>query len=298
MNHGSRPPTVSVVVPTRNRPEPLRRCIEALTALDYPREALQIIVVNDGELTRELADWQSALKLTLLCQPHQGPASARNRGAREASGEILAFTDDDCRPRPDWLTHLVDALVEEPTAMAGGPVVNGLTDNVWAEASQDLISFLQEAFATSRALRPFFTTNNMAVRRDHFLSIGGFDAAFPLPAAEDRDLSERWVKQIGRLRFVEEATIDHFHQLGPWAFACQHHRYGRGAIRLARQRRARGDGMPVPEPLSFYIRMVTYPLRKRAAVRGLTIGALVGVSQLCGLTGMARETMRLLRRPR
>jgi GT2 family glycosyltransferase len=136
----------------------------------------------------------------------------------------------------------------------------------------------------------------MAVRRDHFLSIGGFDAGFPLPAAEDRDLSERWVKEIGRLRFVEHATIDHFHRLDPWSFACQHHRYGRGAIRLARRRRARGDGMPVPEPLSFYMRMMAYPFRRRAALRSLAIGGLVGISQLCGLAGMARETVSLLRR--
>jgi GT2 family glycosyltransferase len=256
MSGQSAPPRVSVVVPTCNRPAELGRCIDALTRLDYPQSALQIIVVNDGDAAPGVAAAAMPAEITVLRQPHQGPASARNRGARHADGEILAFTDDDCCPRPDWLTHLVGALAEEPTAMVGGRVVNGLPANVWAEASQDLISFLQESFATSRSLRPFFTTNNMALRREHFLAIGGFDAGFPLPAAEDRDLSERWVKKIGRLRFVEQATVDHFHRLDPWSFARQHHRYGRGAIRLARQRRARGDGMPVPEPLSFYFRMV------------------------------------------
>lgn len=288
-------PSVSVVVPTHGRPAQVRHCVEALARLDYPASALQFVIVDDGGPSPDLDDVHIPQELVVIRQHNQGPASARNRGAREASGEILAFTDDDCRPRPDWLRHLVRALVAEPAAMAGGRTVNGLDDNLWAQASQDLISFLYEAFATSRSLRPFFTTSNLAVRREPFLEIGGFDSGFPLPAAEDRDLSERWGRDIGALRLVHEAVVEHFHQLNAWTFVRQHHGYGRGAVQLARRRRARGHGVPAPEPLSFYWRMVAYPFRQRPGTRGLMASGLVAFSQLCGLTGMAREAVRLLR---
>lgn len=211
-------------------------------ALDYPTTSLQIIVVDDGGPDPDLAGLGAGPELTVLQQSNQGPAAARNRGAREPAGEILAFTDDDCCPRPDWLDHLVGALSAEPTAMAGGSTVNGLAGNIWAQASQDLVDFLYEAFDTSRSLRPFMTTNNLAVRRDLFLDIGGFDSGFPRPAAEDRDLSERWVERVGRLRMIPDAVVEHFHALTAWSFVRQHHGYGRGAVQLARRRRLRGHG--------------------------------------------------------
>ena len=291
-------PTVSVVVPTRGRPDQVRSCVEALVQLDYPPSALQIVVVDDGGPPPDLSVGSGGADLVVVSQRNQGPATARNRGAKEAGGEILAFTDDDCRPQRDWLRHLVATLEEEPAAMAGGRVVNGLRRNLWAQASQDLISYLYQAFPTSRSLRPFFTTNNVAVRRNAFLAIGGFDTGFPLPAAEDRDLSERWARDVGPLRFLEDAVVDHFHRLDGRTFLRQHHGYGRGAVQLARRRRARGAGVPTPEPLSFYLRMVAYSFRQDPGLRGAIVSGLVMGSQLCGLTGMAREAIGLIRLPR
>jgi GT2 family glycosyltransferase len=289
-------PAVSVVVPTRGRPTALQRCVEALRAQNYPASSLQIVVVDDGGPEPELGRLPNDPEVTVIRQHNQGPAAARNLGAREAGGEILAFTDDDCRPRRDWLTHLVQGLSPEPTTMAGGCTVNGLAGNVWAQASQDLISFLYEAFRSSRSLQPFMTTNNLALQREAFLTIGGFDIGFPLPAAEDRDLSERWAAEVGQLRLVPEAVVDHFHQLNAWSFMRQHHGYGRGAVQLAQRRRARGHGVPAPEPLSFYFRMIAYPYRQNPGLQGLVASGLVAGSQFCGLTGMARESMRLLLR--
>jgi GT2 family glycosyltransferase len=280
-----------VVVPTHGRPGQVRRCVDSLLRLEYPCTALQIVVVDDGGPRPDLEGLDAGPELVVIAQHNLGPAAARNRGAREAGGEILAFTDDDCRPRPDWLRHLVRALSEEPRAMAGGRTQNGLAGNIWA---QELISFLYDAFATSRWLQPFFTTNNLAVEREKFLAIGGFDSGFPLPAAEDRDLCERWVTDVGPLRYVKDAVVDHFHQMDAWSFIRQHHGYGRGAVQLAKRRRARGHGVPLPEPITFYARMIAYPYRESPGLRGLLASGLVAGSQVCGLTGMARETVRLL----
>ena len=171
-------PFVSVVVPTYNRAEPLSRCLQSLLKQTYPQERRSIVVVDDGgvvDLDSLVARLDGSDHITVLRQDNSGPAAVRNRGAREATGEFLAFTDDDCRPRPDWLANLVDTLVLDPDAMVGGAVVNGLTDSPLAQASQDLVSFLYDYFPDARALRPFLTTNNVAVHRKTFLEMGGFD---------------------------------------------------------------------------------------------------------------------------
>ena len=206
-------PSVSVVVPTYNRAETLSRCLEGLGEQIYPPDRFEIIVVDDGgtvDLDPVIAGVDGGVRIEVLRQENGGPATARNRGAREATGEFLAFTDDDCRPRPDWLATLVQALAQHPEALVGGRVVNGLTDNLLAQASQDLVSFLYDYFPTARSLRPFLTTNNVGAHRTRFLELGGFDEGFRFSAGEDRDLSERWTRETGSLEFLDGAVVDHF----------------------------------------------------------------------------------------
>ncbi len=286
-------PFVSVIVPTFRRPEALKACLDSLRRLDYPSDRFEILIVDDGspEPVRTPPGPAQPLVRLLRQEKNRGPAVARNRAAAEAVGDILAFTDDDCRPRRGWLRALVQGLTRYPDALVGGRTQNALADNLWAEASQSLVSFLYDSFGTCRALRPFYTSNNFAGRRDVFMTLGGFDETFRHSAAEDRDLSERWAAQ-GDLRLVPDALVDHHHTLGGRGFLRQHHLYGRGAVHLARRRRDRGDGPPVPEPLSFYWRMFTFPIRQHGFKRGVVLSALIGVAQLAGVSGMLVEASR------
>src|SRR5262245_37328532 len=93
----------SIVVPTYQRPDQLTMCLQSLTFLDYPRSNFEVIVVDDGsEMPPEtvVAAFHDRLDVTLLTQPHAGPAQARNTGAAHAKGAFLVFTDDDCTPAP------------------------------------------------------------------------------------------------------------------------------------------------------------------------------------------------------
>lgn len=291
-------PTISVIVPTFRRPVALRRCLEALAAQDYPAGRFDVIVVDDGGgLDPALGDGLGEVRVQFLTQPNRGPATARNLGARQSAAELLAFTDDDCRPRADWLRRSVEALVANPTALLGGRVVNALPGNPYAQASQDLVSFLTDYFPRARTLAPFFTSNNMACRRDRFLALGGFDESFPLSAAEDRDLSERWAANGGALHVAAAAVVDHFHDLTAGRFLRQHSRYGRGATHLGRRRRARGMATPMPEPLSFYGEMLAFPVRQHGVLRGVPIMALVALAQAAGVVGMLAELLRGVLRP-
>ncbi len=289
-------PSASVVIPTFRRPGPLRRCIEALAQLDYPRDRLEVVIVDDGgqDLSAShLSSFGPDLRLSVVTQvPNGGPAKARNLGARRAAGELLAFTDDDCRPNPSWLRELAAALTQRPQALVGGQVANALEQNPFAQASQDLVSFLYEYFPEGRTLLPFFTSNNMACGRDDFLRIGGFDESFRFSAAEDRDLSERWAAEIGPLAHLRGALVRHYHELSFRRFLRQHHYYGRGAVHLARRRRRRGQGPPRPETFSFYARMLAYPVRRHGWRRGCRLSGLMVMSQLSGLTGMLVEAIR------
>ena len=291
---GSPLPSVSVIVPTFRRPLALRRCLEALAQLQYPRDRLEIVIVDDGGGAvshHGLAVLPPDLQVRLVVQKNRGPASARNRGAREATGDILAFTDDDCCPRPEWLLDLTAGLADEPCALVGGPIVNALLSNIYAQASQDLVSFLYEYFPDGRALLPFFTSNNIACRRSPFLEVGGFDETFRFSAGEDRDLSERWAAAVGRLHHLPGAVVDHYHELTFGRFLRQHHYYGRGAIHLARRREKRGWGRPRPEPLVFYARMLAYPIRHHGWLRGGLMAGLLSLAQLSGLSGMLAEAL-------
>src|SRR5512138_3404025 len=131
---------VSVVVPTYKRPQLLRKCLQALTKQDYPPAEYEFIVVDDAgaqetrSLVESFMETGPASGITPEADPcpslvyaaatqTQGPAAARNLGWRMARGEIIAFTDDDCLPEPDWLKEGVAALKEDFAGVSGQVVV-------------------------------------------------------------------------------------------------------------------------------------------------------------------------------
>src|SRR5262245_33694862 len=116
-------PFFSIVVPTRSRPAELKRCLEALASIDYPRDRFEAIVVDDGgdpPAGVSAEGFDRAMAVSVLRQSHAGPAAARNLGAARARGDFLAFTDDDCAPERSWLRSLASRLESAPDALVGG----------------------------------------------------------------------------------------------------------------------------------------------------------------------------------
>ncbi len=110
---------ISVIVPVFNAQRTLRRCLERLSTLDDPNH--EILLVDDAS-TDGSAELGAAYGAKVVRLPERrGPAVARNIGAEEASGEILAFTDSDCLVESDWLTHIRRHLtVEKNDIVTGG----------------------------------------------------------------------------------------------------------------------------------------------------------------------------------
>jgi glycosyltransferase involved in cell wall biosynthesis len=285
----------SIVVPTYRRPERLRRCLDAIVLTDYPRDAFEVLVVSDevSALTEEIVcGYQTAIPVFLVSQSHLGPASARNAGAARAQGEFLIFLDDDSAPAPDWLRQWELYTCRYPDHAAGGRTVNALSGNIYCSASQALLDYILDYFnAGEPGLRPFILSDNLCVPAAAFHALGGFSAAFPLAAAEDRDFCDRWCAAGGVISRAEQPACLHAHELSLIGFWQQHWNYGCGAHRLHQTRDARGESTRI-EPLGFYVNLLRFPWTRERPGRALLLSVLLCVSQIANAAGFLKERLR------
>ena len=197
-------PRVSVVIPTCNRNDTLARCLEALTAerQDLPSAEYEVIVTDDSsqgsamEMIRDRFPWA-----TWIQGPRRGPAANRNNGAERARADWLVFTDDDCVPDLGWLRCYLAAIASGQASVYEGRTYTepNTRGPFWGAPTNEMGGLLWSC--------------NMAIRRDVFRSIGGFDAQFPYPHMEDVDFRER-IKVAGHpFIFIREAGV--FHPLRP-----------------------------------------------------------------------------------
>lgn len=253
---GEEQPRISVVVPTRDRPEEPRRCLAALEAQTVP---VEIVVVEDAE--------------------GRGPAWARNEGARRAQGEVVCFTDDDCEPSKGWAEALAAPILAGEARATAGPTVMGEGATAADRAWEAIVGYLQQqATAPGTASPGFAATANLACSRC-LLERLPFDESFPTAAGEDRDWAEKAARDGAAPMFVPEAVVAHRSGLRARDFLRQQYRYGRGAARYRSFATERGLGSPL-----FYLGLLG-----RGFAAGLATGLLVSAAQLATLIGVLAE---------
>jgi len=209
------PPTIAVVVATRDRAPRLRKLLEALRRQTLDPAGFEVIVVDDGSddntprvLEEELE--RGVLPLRTLRNPRSaGPGPARDRGWRMSSAPIVAFTDDDCEPAPGWLFALRATGEGRP-----GSFVQGRTEPNPDERGKSG-PFTRTMEVTG--LDENFPTCNIAYPRSLLERIDGFDvAAFERFGGEDCDLAWRAIGAGATPVFCEEALVHHaVNDLGP-----------------------------------------------------------------------------------
>ncbi|MHB1294394.1 MAG: glycosyltransferase family 2 protein [Anaerolineae bacterium] len=288
-------PSVSVIIPTLNRPAQLAHCLAALAHSDYPRDRLQVIVVDDGSDPSPepvVQPFRARLDLLLLRQANAGPGAARNTGAQCATGELLAFTDDDCLPDPGWVATLAARYLAQPDGLLGGRTLNALPRNACSAASQYLIDYLYAYGARTGTPARFFTGNNLALAAARFRDLGGFDVAYTRNASEDRDLCHRWLCRDLPLLYVPEAVVLHAKALTLGGFLRQHHNYGRGARQFHRARAGRGIARLRFEPPAFYWNLVGQAFRVGAGRRAPLLAGLLLLSQAAHAVGYGQECLQ------
>ena len=214
----------SVIVCTRNGGARIANCLRAISEMEGV--SFETIVVDDGSTddTKEIIA-EKFPDVRLLSIPPSGLSAARNIGAEAATGEILAFTDDDCEPDREWLVRLGRAFLDSEISAAGGP-------NLPPPARTPIEAVIRSApGAPSHVL--FDDTHaehlpgcNIAVRRAAFDAIGGFDPIFRT-AGDDVDFCWRLSDAGHRLGFVPGAFVWHWRRPSIRAFLKQQTGYGK-----------------------------------------------------------------------
>ncbi len=287
-------PDVSIVIPTYGRPAGLTACLDGIARLDHGRDSFEVIVVDDGgpdDLEPVLARFRDRITFRLVSQANRGPGAARNAGAAVAKGRLLVFIDDDCVPAEGWLSAMVQELGAHPDRLLGGPVVNALPDNHFSSSTQMIATYVSEYYAVGRAKERFFTTNNFALSAERFRDLGGFDTSIPSATAEDKEFCDRWRARGYDMTWVPAAVVHHAHDLTLKRFLRQHYNYGRGLLHFRLIRKQRGARHLLPEPPSFYLNLILYPLRSQAPRRGWRFVFLVFLAQLATGAGAAKAAL-------
>jgi GT2 family glycosyltransferase len=255
---GEAVPRVSVVIPSRNRPELLFAAVRSVLAGARTPDELVVVDQSDEPSTqlRRLAREDPCVRY--LWEADRGVSRARNAGATAATGDVVVFLDDDMLAAPDWLEELVGAVVD------AGPracVVGGVAPEAGARASGSAPSLkvdpVPAVYAGRVGADVFYA--NAALDRSALADVGGFDERLgpgtPFPAAEDNDLGLRLLEHGVVIRYHPAAVAHHLswrtpgerlrlrwnYGVGQGGFYAKHLGLGRGYIarRLVRDVRRR-----------------------------------------------------------
>jgi mycofactocin glycosyltransferase len=221
--------SVSIVIPVRDQAEGVTATLESLPP------AIEVVVVDDGS---RLPVVVPAGRAAVLRNPvAAGPAAARNRGAAEATGEVIVFVDAECQPEPGWLDILLPHFADPSLAAVAPRIRSRPREGVprWLAEYEERRSSLdlgpEEAPVRPGGAVSYVPTAALAVRRAALEAIGGFDER--LRYGEDVDLVWRLAKAGWRVRYDPAATVTHPVRATPIRWLRQRYNYGRSAASLA-----------------------------------------------------------------
>lgn len=223
-------PRISVVVCSYNGSRTIRDCLEGLRRLEYPD--YEVIVVDDGstDATPAIA---AEYDVRLVSTENRGLSSARNTGLEAATGEIVAYTDDDARPDQHWLTYLAHVFMTSDHAAVGGPNIPPPDDPPLAEAVASAPGGPLHVLIDDQ-LAEHIPGCNMAFRREALLALGGFDPIFRA-AGDDVDACWRIQDRGWTIGFHAGAMVWHHRRGSIRAYWKQQQGYGRAEALLERK---------------------------------------------------------------
>jgi glycosyltransferase involved in cell wall biosynthesis len=202
---------ISVVIPTYKRAALLQKCLQALAKQTLAKPQYEIIVVSDGpdteseQVVKELLSESSAHLQFLSLTHKKGPAAARNLGWQTASGNLIAFTDDDCLPDSNWLQAILSAYNNQSNTAFTGKVI--------VPVSKKPTDF---ELNTKGLETGEFVTANCVLTKAALQLISGFDEAFTQAWREDSDIHFKLLRQGIPIIKLQEAIVVHPVRKAPW----------------------------------------------------------------------------------
>ncbi len=230
-------PFVSIINPVRNTERTLKKCLESLIDLDYPKEKLEFIFADGGSTdstVQIIRDWQIRYPQIILVEVAncKSPGQARNAALKAAGGDYILFTDGDCLVHKDWVNKILEPFFKDPKiGMVGGEIHTERTDDNDVEIYCEQTGFLSvsgRCRLTSAGYypniekdlphevngnihSPFFATANAAVSKEAADAIGR--EFWHEITNEDVDFSIRINQKGFRLFFQPEAIVEHIHRM-------------------------------------------------------------------------------------
>lgn len=213
-------PFVSIIIPTCNRPFLLKHCIERVLAQPYARK--EIIVVDsssNNESEAVVAQYPEVISVRIRGQRDNRP-QAKNTGMTYASGEIIAFIDDDSMVLPGWLETLVEVHRDDTIGAAGGRVIRAPepycdqekgTPRMSVTSSGRVIWEGAELVSTEQVDVDHLISCNVSFRRDALEQVGGFDPNYTITSlCEETDICVRVKKAGWRIVFQPSMSVIHY----------------------------------------------------------------------------------------
>lgn len=196
----------SVIVPAYNASVTIERCLNSLENQSIPKEVYEVILIDDGSTDRT-SDIAKQFPIKYFWQKNQGPATARNRGAKEARGEIILFTDADCVPQINWIEEMVRPF-DDQKIMAVKGTYKTAQKSLTARFAQ--VEF-EERFEMLKKVESIdmVDTYSAGYRRSVFISLEGFDPSFPVANNEDTELSYKMSQAGYKMVFNPNAVVYH-----------------------------------------------------------------------------------------
>jgi glycosyltransferase involved in cell wall biosynthesis len=224
-------PKVSVVVPIYNGEADLPELMSCLLSQTYPKDRVEYLLVDNNSSDRTLNYLKkSAENCPIIIHPLsenriQSSYAARNTGIRAAVGEMVAFTDADCRPQPQWLNSLIQPFVNSNIVIVAGEIA-ALPGKNLLEQHADRQETLSQKHTLAHSFCPYGQTANLAIRRIALEKAGLFRPH--LTTGGDADICWRILAEnIGLLEFAPDAIVLHRHRATFQELKSQWRRYGK-----------------------------------------------------------------------
>lgn len=200
---------VSVIIPVYNSQNTIKQLLNSLFRQDFNGE-YEIIVVDDGSCDSTASILSGYNNVRVIKQNNAGPAAARNKGAINAKGDIILFTDSDCEVFPDWIKQMVKPFMEHPGVTGVKGAYRTKQKSLVARFAQLEYEDKYDKMKQEKYI-DFIDTYSAGFRKEAFMAEGGYDTSFPVACAEDVDLSYRLDKKGHKMLFIPHALVFHRH---------------------------------------------------------------------------------------
>jgi glycosyltransferase involved in cell wall biosynthesis len=229
--NSSESPKISVIIPFHNSERTLKLCLDSLCKQIHKPDEIILVDNNSKDTSKEIVEsFASDLKeskIQYVFEKKLGPSAARNRGAKLATGDWFLFSDSDCVPTSRWTLDYIRHFGDESIGAVAGRIKPYPPDNL-VQKIQSLFTLPQnenEIIHDNTTLTEgFYPTANLAVRKELFALVGGFNEA--LRYGEDHELCYKIYDADYKIKAVKDAVVEHIHRKNMNAFLKQSFRFG------------------------------------------------------------------------